>query len=152
MTAPVLTRTRPVLESWTDQIDGLVRYRFELPAAPRSKKTSNRLLKFGKHVKVVPSKAWIAWRDECRAYVATKPALHLHLERSLNCAAVFYRDANRGDMAGYIAGVADVLEEIGIVTNDKHLVQFDGCRLMVDHDRPRTRVTLTVLAQEGTDA
>jgi len=101
----------------------------------------------GKRVLIMPSKAWMAWRNECRLYVATKLALHLALAKPVNCAAIFYRDALHGDMAGYIAGLADVLEELGIVLNDKHITQFDGCRLSKDAENPRTVVTLTVLAE-----
>lgn len=138
---------RPIVESFCDDL-GRFCYRFTLPGAPRTKKTSNRVLKMGTRNVVMPSKAWITWRNDLRRYAATKPALTLAIARPTNCAVVFYRDAERGDMAGYIAGVADVLEELGIVVNDKHLTQFDGCRLAKDPENPRVLVTLTVLSDQ----
>ena len=64
-----------------------------------------------------------------------------------NCMATFYRDAERGDATGYYQGLADVLQEIGVVTDDKHLTQWDGSRLLVDKANPRVVVTLTPVGQ-----
>ena len=60
-----------------------------------------------------------------------------------NIAAVFYRDANRGDAVGYYQGLADLLEKFGIVSNDKWLVSWDGSRLRKDKLNPRVEVELT---------
>src|SRR3990167_9800113 len=54
------------------------------------------------------------------------------LTESVNCRALFYRDANRGDFIGYAQGLADLLEKRGVLTNDVCLVSWDGSRLLVD--------------------
>jgi len=133
-------------------MEGCVNYRFTLPGAPRTKKTSNRILKMGTRNVIMPSKAWMAWKKGCLAYVATKPELGLYLERPVNCRALIYRDANHGDSSGYISGLADVLEEINVVLNDKHITQWDGTRLLKDADNPRVEVTLTVLKADRQEA
>lgn len=63
----------------------------------------------------------------------------------LNCAAIFYRDANRGDAVGYYQGLADALESAGVLSDDKWIMQWDGTRLAKDAKRPRIEVTLTAL-------
>lgn len=148
MSAPALKPLGgAILQTWTD-FEGQVNYRFTLPGIPRTKKTSQRVLRMGKINKIVPSKAWIDWRNQCRAYVATKPELHLFLSRPVNCRALFYRDADRGDSSGFISGLADVLEEIQIVLNDRYITQWDGTRMLKDASNPRTEIILTVLKQD----
>lgn len=72
----------------------------------------------------------------------------LCLAQPLNCAAIFYRDANRGDAVGYYQWLADALESAGVLSNDKWIVQWDGSRLAKDAKRPRIEVTLTALVGE----
>ena len=143
-TAPAVARQRPTLESGTDP-EGRVYYRFTLPGAPKTKKTSNRVLRMGKRNMVLPSKAWIEWRDACQEHVDDHPELKLELARPVNMAARFYREALRGDLSGYVSGVCDVLQEIGAVVNDAHITQFDGTRLEIDRTNPRTEILLTLL-------
>jgi hypothetical protein len=66
----------------------------------------------------------------------------------VNCAALFYRDADRGDAVGFYQGLADLLEKGGVVSNDKWIVTWDGARLCKDASRPRVELTLTKV---GTD-
>lgn len=118
-------------------------WRFTLPGPPRTKKNSGTILNVGKRRIIRPSEAWITWRDQVRAYTIAKPAFTLGLTLPLNCAAIFYRDRETGDATGYYQGLADILEECGIVENDKHLVSWDGSRLKKDKHHPRVEVTLT---------
>jgi len=114
--------------------------------APRTKKTSNRVVRLrGKKAGrplVLPSKAWATW---CR-FAMIQPASGLDVVVPVNCAATFYRDANRGDLVGYMQGLADLLEKRGIIANDRLIVSWDGSRLAVDRDRPRVEITLTEVA------
>jgi hypothetical protein len=110
-----------------------------LYGAPRTKKTSNQLQRFGGRLKVVPSKAWMRWRDECLKQ--TNDSMRLR-DQPYNLCALFYRDADRGDAIGYLQGLADVLQEAGIVSDDKWFTQFDGSRLLVDRERPRVELLI----------
>ncbi len=122
-----------------------------LPGAPRTKKNSANIQMAGKRKIVKPSEAWLAWRDRVQAWLWKQP---LVFRRSFplptadyNIAAIFYRDALRGDAVGYYQGVADVLEDVGILTNDEQLVQWDGSRLSIDRDLPRVELTLTPIGE-----
>jgi len=74
--------------------------------------------------------------------VRTKTTFRLPITDEVNCRALFYRDALRGDAVGYYQALADALEEAGIVKNDRLIVSWDGSRLLKDADIPRIEVTL----------
>jgi hypothetical protein len=119
--------------------------RLVIYGAPRTKKTSNRLVRAGDRHRVLPSKAWTGWAARARIEVCPgedcqPPPLDGVL---LNCTALFYRDANRGDAVGYYQGLADLLEKRGVIVNDRCLVSWDGSRLLIDRENPRVEVTLT---------
>lgn len=118
-------------------------YRFTLPTAPRTKKNSGTIQNRGKKRVIRPSESWLHWRNEVMKYVGTKPEFRLRIDRPVNVCALFYRDRDAGDASGYYNGLGDVLEEIGVVTNDRLLVSWDGSRLRKDAANPRTEVTLT---------
>lgn len=113
-----------------------------IPGAPRTKKTHNRLVRAGGRYRVLPSATWSGWCERACFWLARIAPLP---DQPYNVAALFYRDARRGDAVGYYQGLADVLEAAGIVSNDKYLVAWDGSRLLVDRDNPRVVLTLTPL-------
>jgi Holliday junction resolvase RusA-like endonuclease len=124
---------------------------FVIIGPPRTKKTSNRLVRVrGRHV-VLPSKANASWTSAAVPQMqaaAQRHARRLRLSSAfplvtrVNVRALFYRDANRGDAVGYYQALADALEAAGVVENDRLCVSWDGSRLLVDRERPRVEVTL----------
>ncbi len=134
---------------------------FVLPVTPRTKKNSRVHAKVRGRTVPLPSDAYR--RDMLNPILQGKasraPWLLLfdyqsqcsilaNLAQPLNCAAIFYRDANRGDAVGYYQGLADALESAGVLSNDKWIMQWDGSRLAKDAKRPRIEVTLTALVGE----
>ena len=134
---------------------------FVLPVVPRTKKNSRthvrKRAKTGNMITVpLPSGAYremegqiVAWAHDIPGNVLVGCvvwcACELNLAQPLNCAAIFHRDANRGDAVGYYQGLADALEKAGIVADDKWIAQWDGSRLTKDANRPRIEVVLTAL-------
>lgn len=118
-------------------------YELHMPGPPRTKKNSGKIWKVGKRTIIKPSEPWLVWRDRVAAWAMEFMGEKPMIDVPVNCAAIFYRDAERGDSTGYYQGLADVLEEIGVVTNDKHITQWDGSRLKVDKANPRVEVILT---------
>mgnify|MGYP001023398187 CR=1 FL=1 len=139
---------------------------FTLPVTPRTKKNSRRHSKgrsksTGKTITVpLPSEQYDRMEADVAIWARTSSVLDparvsgpwgystLELAQPLNCAAIFYRDALRGDAVGYYQGLADALEAAGIVANDKWIVQWDGSRLRKDAKRSRIEVTLTAIVGE----
>lgn len=121
--------------------------------SPRTKKTSQRVVRIpakkgtqGKgFTKVLPSKAFCEWQD------ASVPAIKAAMRRAgratiigveVNCRALIYRDAKRGDACGFYQGIADLLQEAEVVENDALIVSWDGSRMLVDRENPRVELTL----------
>jgi Holliday junction resolvase RusA-like endonuclease len=134
------------LEEWARRFNarGL---KFRLFGAPRTKKNHSRL-KWApkkKRTVLVPSAAYEEWCNHVCVQLATmrEPLPDLHY----NCAAVFYRDADRGDAVGYYQGLADALEAAGVLTDDKLITRWDGSRLDVDRANPRVELTLTPVSE-----
>lgn len=129
---------------------------FVLPVVPRTKKNHGSVIKRGKRKFHIPSEAYttmesqvVEWaRQNVRPGLASTLYSCQPLAQPLNCAAIFYRDANRGDAVGYYQALADALEAAGIVSDDKWITQWDGSRLAKDAKRPRIAVTLTALDGE----
>lgn len=119
--------------------------------APRTKKNSGRIVKPRglSHAIVLPSAAYTKWRARVLPQlriIAGKLRDRGHvlpLEHAVNCAAIFYREARIGDAVGYYQALADLLEDGGILRNDRLIVSWDGSRLDKDDDEPRVEVTLT---------
>ena len=129
---------------------------FVLPVTPRTKKNSRVHAKVSGRTVPLPSDAYRTMEAGIKAWTAPKSIRladipwpvelrKLNLAQPLNCAAIFYRDANRGDAVGYYQALADALESAGVLSDDKWIVQWDGSRLAKDAKRPRIEVTLTAL-------
>lgn len=114
---------------------------------PRTKKNHNVLATAGRRHVVLPSKPWRRWARDAdiifpdprahEAWYANGPILC-----TVNCRALFYRDRATGDAVGFYQGLADLLEERGVLRNDKQIVSWDGSRLFKDAARPRVEVAL----------
>lgn len=124
---------------------------------PRTKKTKNVLAtagnKPGGRAIVLPSKLWRLWcksalvvgyRETGRTFLWPSKGAQLS-PRPYNCAAIFYRDRNAGDAAGYYQGLADLLAERGVLYNDVWITQWDGSRLRKDPLHPRVELILSAV-------
>ncbi len=131
-----------------------------IPGAPRTKKNHGRVVRVKDKPVHLPSDAWRRWRDGAilfaragytRAALAaglpSRPARegggYAPLAQPVNCAAWFYRDAETGDAVGYYQGLADLLQEAGVVADDKWIVSWDDSRMLKDAHNPRVEVTLS---------
>lgn len=120
--------------------------RLTIPGAPRTKKNHGQIVRAnGRKPSMLPSKQWRAWSDAVspRIRSALATAGMAPISYPVNCRAIFYRDANRGDAVGYYQGLADVLEKAGVVTNDVCITTWDGSRLRNDAANPRVEIELT---------
>lgn len=120
---------------------------FVIPGAPRTKKNSQQVARLPDgSMRIVPSKAYREWLKLVRATLprASGGRFTVQLDPRIryNVAAVFHRHADTGDAVGYYQGLADVLEDAGLTSNDRQFTQWDGSRLAVSRF-PRTDVTLT---------
>lgn len=126
---------------------------FTVLGAPRTKKTSNQVWKnprTGKR-KVGPSEAFLEWQEQAVFRVGGANLLRIPQpwgQQPCNLHAVFYRDAKRGDLAGYIQGLQDLLTKRGVWMDDVVVRGLDGSRLRVDRANPRVEVVITEMTPE----
>ena len=119
---------------------------FTIPGAPRTKKNSSQIVRAGARPRILPSCAYRTWAAQAL------PALRAAAARArlgpiaepVNCRALIYRDALRGDAVGFYQAIADLLEDAGILENDRWVVAWDGSRMLKDAARPRVEILLTV--------
>lgn len=114
---------------------------------PRTKKTSNRIVRAGRRRYVLPSEPHQRWF--CSALPQLKTQWRrLPLAVPIGVRAIFYRDRATGDLCNYMQALADALERAGVVRNDRLIGSWDGSRLRKDPKCPRVELTITELDPE----
>lgn len=117
-------------------------WRAEIAGAPRTKKTSQRLIRAGGRYRVIPSKQHEVW---FRGAMLQAKAARSHvcpIDYPVACRAAIYRDRAVGDLLNFLQALADLLERAGIVTNDRLIVDWSGSVLLKDAGAPRILVEL----------
>lgn len=120
--------------------------RVVVTGAPRTKKNSQQLVQNNGVRFVIPSAAWKSWLKQAVVLVngqeLGRKLPHALVTSNVNCKARFFRDALRGDACGYYQGIADLLQKRQVLFDDKQIVSWDGSRLDIDRDNPRTEIEL----------
>lgn len=146
--------------------------RFTLFGAPRTKKTHNRIFRFGKdreHTRVAPSEQFEDYLSSCLMQgLVIRGALEaagivLPIFEAVSVRALFYRQRNDGDATGYYSALGDIIQAptmrvdkktgriktarkgIGIINDDRLIHDWDGSRLLKDAKCPRVEVELNIL-------
>lgn len=141
---------------------------FALTLQPRTKKTSNRIVRMGKsgQIRILPSEEFEQFALECMFF---RGQLHREIDFPLPITgpvavkALFYRSGDYGDALGYEQALADVLQDekwskakpgkapkkirdgLGIILDDKQIRWWDGTRLLIGE--PRIEVEITILGE-----
>lgn len=143
---------------------------FSILGAPRTKKTSNRIIQIKAKgggrgfTKILPSEAHEAWfKDALFQAPAIRQrlsamGLELPILGSICVSATFYRERNAGDLLGFAQALADWMQEpkmlpsgkqsragAGIIRDDVQIIAWDGSRLSKDASCPRIDVSLQVV-------
>jgi hypothetical protein len=103
------------------------------------------------HPKLLPSQAYRDW--EAAAIKGVLPELeplrkYFPINYSCHLLAKVYRERDAGDWCGYMQGIGDFLEDIGVLEDDVLLRSFDGSRLLKDAENPRIELWLLPYYQE----
>lgn len=126
---------------------------FTIYGAPRTKKNhGRRKYSFAKKRTFnVPSEAYEEWASIARKSLRLirqqigDAGVEIPIAVDVNCCATIYRDKDSGDAVGYYQGLADWLENVGIVKNDVQIRQWNGSELKQDPKLPRIEVRLDEL-------
>ena len=128
--------------------------KFTLYGSPRTKKNSLRRIRRGRRTLSISSAAherweWIAKKSlPVARQQLIEAGLKLPITVPLNARVQIYREAYSGDAVGYYQAVADWLQKVGIVENDRQIRSWDGTRLQKDADLPRVEIVLEEVEDE----
>jgi Holliday junction resolvase RusA-like endonuclease len=129
------------------------RVKFTIPGAPRTKKTSQRIVtrkSTGKPF-ILASKQTKGWTENAVGHLRAQAwamGMKTPEQAEVNCRALIYRARRQGDAVNFYQAIADALQEAGVVENDRLIVAWDGSRLLADKDDPRVEIELTPMAPE----
>lgn len=84
-----------------------------------------------------PYRKWhaAAWRGAGELLESLRP--YFPIVHPVHIRALFFADADRGDLINYEEALADFLEDAGVLEDDCLALNWDGSRLLVDRDSPR---------------
>ena len=119
---------------------------FVIPFAPVTKKNHGRIVMCGKYPKLLPSEAYERYEKEAMPLLKINFGACGTIDYSVNLKCVFYLDKRRkGDLAGYLQAVQDLLVSAGILADDNRniVASVDGSAVLYDKKNPRTEVTIT---------
>jgi Holliday junction resolvase RusA-like endonuclease len=121
---------------------------YTIRTVPRTKKTSNQAAVINGRARVFPSAKYRAF---ARAAIPQLRSQHMigPLTEPVHVKATFYREANRGDLIGYMQALADVLEEAGVLANDRQIVCWDGTTMTKDAESPRVEFEVLSLSSSA---
>lgn len=119
---------------------------FTIPIAPVTKKNHGRIVMCGRYPKLLPSEAYERYRKAAMPFLKAVLRDFDTIDYPVNLKCVFYLDKRRkGDLAGYLQAIQDVLVEAGILEDDNRniVASVDGGAVLYDRENPRTEITIT---------
>lgn len=127
-------------------ITGVDEVSFTIPVPPVTKKNHGRIVMCGKYPKLLPSEAYERYTKAAMPFLKVIHSSVGTIDSPVNLKCVFYLDKRRkGDLAGYLQAVQDLLVEAGILADDNRniVASVDGSVVLHDKTNPRTEVTIT---------
>ena len=94
---------------------------------------------------IVPSRQYRQWARDTVPQVQPVAYQQGAIEQPVCLTAVIYRERRVGDLVNYLQAVCDLLQDAGMLVDDKWVESFDGSRLDCDKHNPRIELTLTPL-------
>jgi Holliday junction resolvase RusA-like endonuclease len=142
---------------------------FVVHGPPRTKKTHNRVVnipfkgssrcracgRIPGTPRVLPSEQYELWEKSALAQSfgikdgLKRAGVNLPIASLVNINAQVYREANIGDLAGYLQAIGDMLQKAGILLNDSQIDGWDGSRRQKDATNPRVEIFITVLVERS---
>lgn len=119
---------------------------FTIPIAPVTKKNHGRIVMCGKYPKLLPSEAYERYAKTAMPFLNSVYNAVGTIDYPVNLKCVFYLDRRRkGDLAGYLQAVQDLLVSAGILEDDNRniVASVDGSVVLYDKANPRTEITIT---------
>lgn len=118
-----------------------------LRGRPITKKNSQRIVRAGKFPKIIPSKQYESYQEQC---VYQLMRVKKVTEKPLNMQCVYYMPTrHRVDLVNLLEATCDILVAADVIEDDnsKIIAGHDGSRVMYDKKDPRVEITLTEVSE-----
>lgn len=118
--------------------------RLTIPVAPRSKKNSMQIVKFGDRPSIRPSRIYSEYEKAVLKVIPQEARLKINYP--VNIQALFFAETRRKvDITNLNSALHDVLTKAGVLADDNRdiVVSSDGSRVFWDKVNPRTEVIIT---------
>lgn len=120
----------------------MTRLAFTIPLNPVTKKNSGQIIKVGKYPKLIPSKTYLKYEQDCKYFIKGK---QLMITMPVEVTCKFYMKTRRKvDLTNLLNAIDDVLVKYGVIADDNSniIVSHDGSRVYYDKINPRTEVDI----------
>lgn len=118
--------------------------RLTINCIPRTKKNSQRIVRFGKRWAVIPSRQYIEFEKTVRKQLSVD--VNCCVASPVNVSAVFYMPTRRKvDLTNLLEAIDDALVKSGVLEDDNCgiIVSHDGSRVKYDKEHPRIEIEIT---------
>lgn len=104
------------------------------------------------HPRLFPSPQYQEWHRKAVAEMLPKVQElkpYLPITCAVHCWVQIYRERDTGDKIGYLQGVYDWLQDMGILSDDRQVLSDDGSRMHTDVESPRVELVISPFVREG---
>ena len=120
---------------------------FSIPGRPATKKNSQRIVKSGGRMFILPSKAFCEYQAHCKALLGDiiKESTQLPINYGISVQMTVFMDNKRiGDHCGYMQAMGDILQHIGVITDDKWITWItpEDSWIFIDKECPRVELVI----------
>lgn len=98
---------------------------------------------------LLPSAAYKRWARRAVPQLWACARAHGPIGVPVGLAATVYRARRVGDLINYLQAIQDVLQDAGVLVDDRLVESLDGSRLALDRQNPRVELTLSPLDVEN---
>lgn len=119
-----------------------------LTGAPRTKKNSQRIIRFGRGSRILPSEAYLDYAGDCAVQLVAQRATNAGIDYPVNVACVYYMPTRRKvDLTNLNEAIHDILVDNFVLIDDNRdiIASTDGSRVEYDKHHPRVEITITPL-------
>lgn len=123
-----------------------------LTGDPRTKKNSQRIIRIGRGSRIIPSKAYMDYAQECALQLLAQRATNAGIDYPVNISCVYYMPTRRKvDLVNLLEATCDILKDNFVVIDDNAsiIAGHDGSRVMYDKLHPRVEITITRIESGG---
>ena len=119
-----------------------------LNGTPRTKKNSQRIIRFGRGSRIIPSQAYMDYAEACEVQLLVQRATNAGIDYPVNVSCVYYMPTRRKvDLTNLNEAIHDILVDNFVLIDDNRdiIASTDGSRVEYDKQNPRVEITITPL-------